>query len=146
MRAAFLAISYCLCCTFVQGQEDDFSQFISACGEATLASGDTYSWTLGDLFTSEAVIVSKVKDVSFADFGIKLLGNPVSTQIRLQADQPSQLHCRLFDLQGRNLRNISFQQSNVLEIDVANLAPQVYFLSIFSTNEQLVGTFKIIKN
>lgn len=71
---------------------------------------------------------------------VKLFPNPTKDQLTIMVENANTpiLQAQLFDLNGRVLRDIQWQNSTTAQLDVQNLPNGVYFLSIQQAGERIL--------
>lgn len=67
---------------------------------------------------------------------ISLIPNPATNWVKLRADEPIQA-IRLYDVAGRIVKSLSAPQGRSIELDLADLRPGVYLVSVQTSEEQL---------
>ncbi len=85
------------------------------------------------------VVTTDVKEISNA-VQVNVYPNPATAIVNIDADKP--LNISLMAVDGREVMTLQ----NVNAIDVSALADGVYFMNIFTVDNQLLKTAKIIKN
>jgi hypothetical protein len=136
-------------------------QSVNPAGGNANGSGGSVSYTIGQIdytcFEASAGTVSQgvqqfneiseFLTESFSDIKLKMViyPNPTTDLVNLKIEDydSDYLSYALFDMRGRKISTDTLTQSES-QIQMNDLAPEVYLLNIFDKNK-IVKTFKIIK-
>ncbi len=114
-----------------------------------LSQVDSDGNTLGGGFTAGATLTTvsiQETDVSILD--VKVFPNPTTELINIQINHSTinQVVIKITDLQGKEVYSGNYAGvSNVIGINTAAYAMGTYMLAIENINNQVLGTYKIIK-
>ena len=115
-----------------------------------LSQNDSLGNTLSGGFTSGATLTTvSVKDVDASVLDVKVFPNPTSSLINIQINYTvlDQVVVTIADLQGKEVFRGKYAGiSNVIGINAGLYATGTYILSLKKSNDQLLGTYKIIKH
>jgi hypothetical protein len=114
----------------------------------TTATGTNGSVAQGVQQPYEISVITGVKETSI-NLEMNVYPNPTTNFLSLKVDASTslsnqQLSYQLIDLQGKVITNKKVTATNST-INVENLPKAIYFLNV-TKNNQLVKTFKVIKN
>jgi len=144
--------------TTVQAQEN-----ILVSGGEAKGSGGSVSFSVGQIFYTsnnningsvgqgvqqplEISVVIGIKEAKDISLQCSVYPNPTADFLTLKVEDYEIQHLtyKLYDINGKLLENKNVK-SNVMSIEMQNLAPACYFLKVYD-NQKEVKTFKIIKN
>ena len=115
-----------------------------------LSQTDSQGNTLGGGFTAGATLTTvSIQETDAAVLDIKVYPNPTSELVNIQINHSiiDQVLVTISDLQGKKVYNGKYAGiSNVIGINTAAYATGTYILSLKNTNNQELGTYKIIKH
>lgn len=120
-------------------------------GELVVSSQkDTQGNTLGGGFTSSSTLTTlSIQETDTAILDVKIFPNPSTELVNIQINN-SKLDHFLVDIttmEGREVYQGKYTGIlNVIGINTSNYAHGTYILTLRNTNNQLLGTYKIIKN
>lgn len=139
---------------FVSGSllaQNTYQQLLPAGNDVVTDSGLRVTWSLGDVFAddvtgSQAIILSKVEESLALTYGLRLIGNPTASTTRLELTTPVPITYQVYNLEGRALRSENVGLAERHDIDLGQLPPQVYLLSVFTTEgKRLMASYRIQK-
>ena len=121
-----------------------------AVGELVVLSQiDSDGNTLGGGFAAGAAITTaSIQEPNSEILDIKVFPNPTTELVSVQINHSTleQMVISVSDLQGKELFNGKYAGiSNTIGINTALYAPGTYVLSIRNTTNEVIGTYKIIK-
>lgn len=131
--------------------QNTYQQLLPAGNDVTTSSGIQVTWSLGDVFAddvtgTQAIILSKVEENLALTYGLRLIGNPTRAITRLELTTLIPITYQVYNLQGQALQSKDAGQANRYDIDLGQLPPQVYLLSVFTTEgKRLMATYRIQK-
>lgn len=131
--------------------QNTYQQLLPAGNDVVTDSGIRVTWSLGDVFAddvtgSQAIILSKVEENLAITHGLRLIGNPTRNITRLELTTLIPITYQLYNLEGRALQSENAGQALRHDIDLRPLPPQVYLLSVFTTEgKRLMATYRIQK-
>lgn len=106
--------------------------------------------TLGGGFTAGATLTTaSIQETDATVLDVNVFPNPTSelVNIRINHSSMDQVIVTITDLQGKEVYNGLYAGiSNIIGINTATYAPGTYLLSLKNNNNQVLGTYKIIKN
>jgi hypothetical protein len=115
-----------------------------------LSQTDSQGNTLGGGFTAGATLTTvSIQETDAAVLDVKVYPNPTTELINIQIKHSTldQVVVTITDLQGKEVYNGKYVGiSNVIGINTASYATGTYMLSLKNLNNQVLGTYKIIKN
>jgi hypothetical protein len=111
---------------------------------------DSEGNTLGGGFTAGATITTVgIQETDATVLDVSVFPNPTSdlVNIRINHSTIEQVVVFITDLQGKEVYNgIYAGISNTIGINTSEYAPGTYLLSLKNNNNQVLGTYKIIKH
>ena len=111
---------------------------------------DSEGNTLGGGFTAGATLTTaSIQETDAAVLDVSVFPNPTSDLVNIRINHSSieQVVVSITDLQGKEVYNGLYAGiSNTIGINTAAYAPGTYVLSLKNNNNQVLGTYKIIKN
>ena len=111
---------------------------------------DSEGNTLGGGFTAGATLTTvSIHETDATLLDIKVFPNPTSDLVNIQINHSTidQVLLTITDLQGKEVYNGKYAGiSNVIGINTASYATGTYVLSLKNLKNQVLGTYKIIKN
>jgi hypothetical protein len=111
---------------------------------------DSEGNTLGGGFTAGATLTTaSIQETDAAVLDVSVFPNPTSDLVNIRINHSSieQVVVTITDLQGKEVYNGKYAGiSNTIGINTAAYAPGTYVLSLKNLNNQVLGTYKIIKN
>ncbi len=115
-----------------------------------LTQTDSQGNTLGGGFTVGATLTTvSIQETDAAVLDVKVFPNPSTELINIQINHSTieQIMVAITDLQGKEVYNGKYAGvSNIIGINTAAYVLGTYILSLKNTNNQLLGTYKIIKH
>ena len=115
-----------------------------------LSQTDSDGNTLGGGFTAGATLTTaSIQETDAAVLDVKVYPNPTTELVNIQINYSSidQVVITITDLQGKEVYNGKYAGiSNVIGINTASYATGTYVLSLKNLNNQVLGTYKIIKH
>lgn len=115
-----------------------------------LSQTDSEGNTLGGGFTAGATLSTmSIQETDAAVLDVKVYPNPTSELVNIQINYSSidQVVVTITDLQGKEVYSAKYAGiSNVIGINTASYATGTYVLSLKNLTNQVLGTYKIIKN
>lgn len=115
-----------------------------------LSLTDSEGNTLGGGFTAGAALTTaSIKKTDPAVLDVSIFPNPTSdlVNIRINFSTIDQFFVSITDLQGKEVYNGKYVGvSNVIGINTASFATGEYILTLKDKNNQVLGTYKIIKH
>ena len=115
-----------------------------------LSQTDSDGNTLGGGFTAGATLTTvSIQETDAAVLDVKVYPNPTSELVNIQINHSTleQVLVTITDLQGKEVYSGKYAGiSNVIGINTASYATGTYVLSLKNLNNQVLGTYKIIKN
>ena len=96
----------------------------------------------------DSILISILRSTSISDektdLLMKMYPNPVSKTLFIVLRQSTEkLNVSLVDVYGREIRNLDFNTTNTIQLDVSNLASGIYYLNM--TNDKIKSVHKFIK-
>ena len=111
---------------------------------------DSQGNTLGGGFTAGATLTMvSIQETDAAVLDVKVYPNPTTELVNIQINRSilDQVVITITDLQGKEVYNGKYAGiSNVIGINTASYATGTYILSLKNLTNQVLGTYKIIKN
>ena len=116
---------------------------IGECITATHSEGD-YVLTQG--FHQSTYAITAIKDLR-ADINMSVYPNPTTDfiSLKVESSKAEGMQYTITDFSGKVLQTSNLK-SDIEQINFSNYANGVYFLSVKQENNQLIKSFKIIKN
>jgi hypothetical protein len=115
-----------------------------------LSQTDSEGNTLGSGFTAGATLTTvSIQETDAAVLDVRVFPNPTSdfVNIRINYSSIEQVLVSITDLKGKEVYNGKYAGlSNVIGINTVSYATGTYVLSLKNLNNQVLGTYKIIKN
>ena len=115
-----------------------------------LSQTDSQGNTLGGGFTAGATLTTvSIQETDAAVLDVKVYPNPTMELVKIQINHSTldQVVVTITDLQGKEVYNGKYAGiSNTIGINTAAYAPGTYVLSLKNLNNQVLGTYKIIKH
>jgi hypothetical protein len=115
-----------------------------------LSQTDSQGNTLGGGFTAGATLTTvSIQETDAAVLDLSVFPNPTSDLVNIRINHSSidQVLVSITDLQGKEVYSGLYAGvSNTIGINTASYAPGTYVLSLKSNNNQVLGTYKIIKH
>ena len=115
-----------------------------------LSQIDSNGNTLGGGFTAGATLTTvSIQETDATILDVKVYPNPTTELVNIQINHSTidQVVVTITDLQGKEVYNGKYAGiSNVIGINTASYATGTYVLSLKNLNNQVLGTYKIIKN
>ena len=114
-----------------------------------LSQTDSDGNSLGGGFTATAAITTvSIREADAAVLDVKVYPNPTTELVNIQINHSTleQIIISITDLQGKEVYNGKYAGiSNTIGVNAAAYAPGTYVLALKNTNNQVLGTYKIIK-
>ena len=111
---------------------------------------DSQGNTLGGGFTAGAMLTTmNIKETDATVLDVKVYPNPTTELVNIQINHSTidQVVVTITDLQGKEIYYGKYACiSNVIGINTASYPTGTYVLSLKNLNNQVLGTYKIIKN
>jgi hypothetical protein len=111
---------------------------------------DSQGNTIGGGFTAGATLTTaSIQETDAEVLDVSVFPNPTSDLVNIRINHSSieQVVVFITDLQGKELYNGKYAGiSNVIGINTASYATGTYVLSLKNLNNQVLGTYKIIKH
>jgi hypothetical protein len=115
-----------------------------------LSQTDSDGNTLGGGFTAGATLTTaSIQETDAAVLDVKVYPNPTSELVKIQINHSTldQVVVTITDLQGKEVYNGKYAGiSNVIGINTAAYSTGTYILTLKNPNNQVLGTYKIIKH
>ena len=115
-----------------------------------LSQSDSEGNTLGSGFTASATLTTvTIQETDVTMIDVNVFPNPVSDliNIRINHSKLEQLLVSITDLEGKEVYSGKYAGiSNTIGINTAAYASGTYILSLKNNNNQVLGTYKIIKH
>ena len=115
-----------------------------------LSQTDSQGNTLGGGFTSGATLTTvSIQEADATVLDVKVYPNPTTELVNIQINHSAidQVVVTITDLQGKEVYNGKYAGiSNVIGINTASYETGTYVLSLKNLNNQVLGTYKIIKH
>ena len=115
-----------------------------------LSQTDSQGNTLGGGFTAGATSTTvSIQETDASILDVKVYPNPTSELVNIQINHSTldQVVVIITDLQGKEVYSGKYAGiSNVIGINTASYATGTYVLSLKNLNNQVLGTYKIIKH
>jgi hypothetical protein len=115
-----------------------------------LSQTDSDGNTLGGGFTAGATLTTaSIQETDAAILDVKVYPNPTSELVNIQINHSTidQVVVTITDLQGKEVYNGKYAGiSIIIGINTASYATGTYVLSLKNLNNQVLGTYKIIKH
>ncbi|MDG1397732.1 MAG: T9SS type A sorting domain-containing protein [Polaribacter sp.] len=117
---------------------------------AVLNLTDSEGNTIGGGFAAGATITTaSIQETDATVLDVNIFPNPTSDLVNIRINQSSieQVVVSIIDLQGKEVHNgIYAGISNTIGINTSAYAPGTYVLSLKNNINQVLGSYKIIKN
>ena len=114
-----------------------------------LSQTDSEGNTLGSGFTTSSTLsTSSLQETDKLILDVKIYPNPTNELVNIQINYSiiEQVLVSISDLQGKEIFNGKYAGvSNVIGINTINYSAGTYILSLKNTENQILGTYKIIK-
>ena len=114
-----------------------------------LTQTDSLGNSLGGGFTASATITTvSIQETDAAILDVKVYPNPTTELVNIQINNSTieQVLITITDIQGKEVYAGKYAGiSNTIGINTASFGVGTYILSFKKTNNQLLGTYKIIK-
>jgi hypothetical protein len=111
---------------------------------------DSQGNTLGGGFTAGATLTTvSIKETDPVVLDVKVYPNPTTELVNIQINHSiiEQVVLSITDLQGKEVYSGKYAGvSNVIGVNTASYATGTYMLTLKDKNNQVLGTYKIIKN
>ena len=115
-----------------------------------LSQTDNEGNTLGGGFTTGATLTTaSLQEADVLVLDVDVYPNPTNELVNIQINYSTidQVLITINDFQGKEIFNGKYAGlSNVIGINTANYSTGTYVLSLKNSNNQLLGTYKIIKH
>jgi len=115
-----------------------------------ISQTDSQGNTLGGGFTAGATLTTaSIQETDAAVMDVKVYPNPTTELINIQINHSTldQVVVTITELQGKEVYNGKYAGiSNVIGINTASYASGNYLLNLKNLNNQVLGTYKIIKH
>ena len=115
-----------------------------------LSQTDSDGNTLGGGFTAGATLTTvSIQETDAAVLDVKVYPNPTTELVNIQINHSTldQVVVTMTDLQGKEVYSGKYAGiSNIIGINTASYATGTYVLSLKNINNQVLGTYKIIKH
>jgi hypothetical protein len=115
-----------------------------------LSQTDSDGNTLGGGFTAGATLTTaSIQETDAAVLDVKVYPNPTTELVNIQINYSSidQVVVTITDLQGKEVYSGKYAGiSNVIGVNTASYATGTYILALKNLNNQVLGTYKIIKH
>jgi hypothetical protein len=159
MKKYTLLVVFIALASYMQAQK--LTPEVICAGSGTITNGVTnIYWTIGETivstmqsgnnqlsngFQQSNYIITAIKN-NTVQYDIKLFPNPTTDLLNLQikVSQIKDAHFQLLDVQGKIIKEDKLQ-NELNQIDCSLLMPSVYWIRIEDASNQLIQTFKIIK-
>lgn len=110
---------------------------------------DSNGNTLGSGFTAGAHLTTiSIQETDTAVLDVKVYPNPTTELVHIQINSSTLEHVvvTITDLQGREVYSGNYAAlSNVIGVNTASYATGTYMLTLKTLNNEVLGTYKIIK-
>lgn len=117
---------------------------------AVLSQTDNQGNTLGSGFTASASLTTmSVQETNAAILDVKVYPNPTTELVNIQINHSTidQVVVTVTDLEGKEVYSGKYAGiANVIGINTSSYATGTYVLSLKNLNNQVLGTYKIIKH
>jgi hypothetical protein len=114
-----------------------------------LTQTDSEGNTLGGGFTAGATVTTvSIQEPNAEVLSIKVYPNPTTDLVNIQINHSNleQVFISIFDLQGKEVYNGMYAGiSNLIGVNTSTYTPGTYILFLKNKNNQVLGTYKIIK-
>ncbi len=111
---------------------------------------DSLGNSLGGGFTSSATITTVgIQETDATILDVKVYPNPTTELVNIQINHSAleQILITVTDIQGKEIYTGKYAAiSNIIGINTSSYAVGTYILSLKKTDNQLLGTYKIIKH
>jgi len=111
---------------------------------------DSLGNTLGGGFTAGATLTTvSIKETDASILDVKVYPNPSTELVNIQINYSAidQVRVTITDLQGKEVYNGKYAGvSNLIGINTASFPTGAYMLTLQNLNNQVLGTYKIIKH
>jgi len=141
-------------------------QSINSCGAKMTQANGSLNFTVGELivltqtdslgnslgvgFNALATMSTvSIQETDAAILDVKVYPNPTTELINIQINHSSieQVSITITDIQGKEVYTGKYAGiSNIIGINTASFSAGTYVLSLKKTNNELLGSYKIIKN
>ena len=115
-----------------------------------LSQTDSDGNTLGGGFTAGATLTTlSIQETDAAVLDVKVYPNPTTELVNIQINHSTieKVVVTISDLQGKEVYNGKYAGiSNVIGINTSSYVTGTYVLSLKNLNNQVLGTYKIIKH
>lgn len=115
-----------------------------------LSQTDSDGNSLGGGFTAGATLTTvSIQETDAAILDVKVYPNPTTELVNIQINHSTidQVVVTILDLQGKKVYSGKYAGiSNVIGINTASYATGNYLLTLKNVNNQVLGTYKIIKH
>ena len=115
-----------------------------------LSQTDSEGNTLGGGFTAGATLTTvSIQETDAAVLDVKVYPNPTTELVNIQINHSTidQVVVTITDLQGKEVYSGKYAGiSNIIGINTASYATGNYLLTLKNLNNQVIGTYKIIKH
>jgi hypothetical protein len=157
---------FMLCSLGIQAQSIA-PQSVNSAGVKMTQSNGSLSFTVGELvvlqqfdangnslgggFTNSSTISTTVLSVQEPDAAVlqvSVFPNPTTDLVQIQIKDASieEMNLELTDLSGKTLYSAQYRLMNqIIGINTATYPSGVYLLTLKKTNDQILGTYKIVK-
>jgi hypothetical protein len=136
---------------YIIGSFGDFSStssgttLSSTLGEITGTTESSHSTFITQGFQQpDALIITSIFKPKYNNLFISVFPNPTSQYVTIKKDCTQSLYVELTDVLGQVIYSYMFEQRST-EINLQTLSLGTYFLSIKTTNNQFIQSFKIQK-
>lgn len=115
-----------------------------------LSETDSQGNTLGGGFTTGATLTTvSIQEIDSTILDVKVYPNPTTQLVNIQINhyELDQVVVTITDLQGKEVYSGKYAGiSNLIGINIASYASGNYLLTLKNLNNQVLGTYKIIKH
>jgi len=116
---------------------------------AVLTQTDSDGNTLGSGFTAGATVTTvSIQEPNVSVLSVKVFPNPTTELVNIQINYSSleQVIVSINDLQGKEVYNGKYAGiSNTIGVNITSYVSGTYVLSLKNKNNEVLGTYKIIK-
>ncbi len=137
-------------------------QVVSSAGAQVSGTNVQLSWTVGETvietftgtsamltqgFHQSKLLVTAVNPLVFPGISLEVYPNPVTSalQLHVKGEEIPELMVRLFDMNGRLVLGEAVKAMPAV-ISMEKFTPGTYLLKVYSTSDDPLKTFKVIKN
>jgi hypothetical protein len=134
-------------------------EIVSSSGSFFSNGTNQLSWTLGEpVINTESAgnfiltqgfhqTLLSANPVNFiSDYNIKVFPNPTQDLLQIKIDSaPDDYQFDLYDIVGRNIKSTIINQSNFIQLSLAELSAGNYLLKITDKEHRLIQAFKVQK-